>query len=91
MAKAERGGGPTQVVVFVTSQGLYYDSIITIDPLPGFGPFQLLEMGAMGLQTQYGPGDPQYRGGRWKENFSTGGGRFHYFMCPLLPPGRSSP
>jgi hypothetical protein len=32
-----RGDGP---VIYVTSQGLYYDSIVTADPLPPRGPFQ---------------------------------------------------
>ncbi len=84
---AGRGDGP---IVYVTGQGLYYDSIITADPLPAHGPFQLLEMGASGLETEFGPGDPGYRGGRWMEDFD-GDGEFHYFSCPLLGPGRESP
>lgn len=90
--KVEAGpnGQPASVVVFVTSQGLYYDSIVTADPLPPDGPFQLLEMGPNGLQTEFGPGDPSYLGGRWKEDFD-GDGEFHYFECPLLPPGRENP
>ena len=58
-----RGDGP---IIYVTSQGLFYDSIVTADPLPPKGPFQKLEMGGMtGLQTEFGPGDPGYYGGRW--------------------------
>ena len=64
-----RGNGPT---VYVTGQGLFYDSIVVVGPDPGLpieGPFQKLEMdgpGAIfGLETQYGPGDPGYVGGRW--------------------------
>ena len=60
-ANAGRGDGP---VIFVTSQGLYYDSIVTADPLPPRGKFQVLELGPNGLQTEFGPGDPGYRGGR---------------------------
>jgi len=82
-----RGDGP---VVYVRSQDLYFDSIITADPLPPNGPFQLLEMGPNGLETEYGPGDVGYRGGRWMEDFD-GDGEFHYFLCPLLPPGREEP
>jgi hypothetical protein len=82
-----RGSGP---IIYVTSQGLFYDSIITADPLPNKGPFQLLEVGPMGLQTEYGPGDPGYVGGRWKEDID-GDGEFHYFSCPLLGPGRLAP
>jgi hypothetical protein len=86
-AEAGRGDGP---VIFVTSQGLYYDSIVTRDPLPPNGPFQLLEMGANGLQTEFGPGDVGYVGGRWKEDID-GDGVYHFFSCPLLGPGRESP
>jgi len=41
-----------QPVVYVTSQDLYYDSIVLAD-LPSNGPFQLLEMaGPVGFQTE---------------------------------------
>lgn len=83
---AGRGDGP---VIYVTGQGLFYDSIVTADPLPPKGPFQLLEVGPFGLQTELGPGDPGYVGGRWKEDL--GGGNYHYFLCPLLGPGRETP
>jgi hypothetical protein len=84
---AGRGDGP---VIYVTSQGLFYDSIITADPVPPKGPFQLLEMGGRsGLKTEFGPGDPGYVGGRWVETFMTG--QPHYFVCPLLGPGRTEP
>lgn len=78
------------VVVFVTSQGLYYDSIVN-GPLPPQGPFQLLEMGPNGLQTEFGPGDRGYRGGRWMMDSDGDGEIDRYFSCPLLPPGRESP
>ena len=78
------------VVVFVTSQGLYYDSIVN-GPLPPRGPFQLLEMGANGLQTEFGPGDTGYRGGRWMMDGDGDGEIDTYFSCPLLPPGRENP
>jgi hypothetical protein len=89
VAENGKGSGP---VIYVTSQGLYYDSIITADPLPPHGPFQLLEMGGPhgGLQTEFGPGNKGYVGGRWKEDFD-GNGIFHYFSCPLLGPGRDNP
>ncbi len=86
-ARAGRGDGP---VIYVTGQGLYYDSIITADPLPPQGKFQLLEMGPNGLETEFGPGDPGYRGGRWMEDID-GDGELHYFSCPLLGPGRENP
>ena len=54
-SEAGHGKGP---VIYVTSQDLYFDSIILTD-LPIRGPFQLLEMeGPMnGPQTEFGPGD----------------------------------
>jgi hypothetical protein len=90
-----RGGGPkVRKVIYVTSQGLYYDTIVGPD-LPWQGPFQKLEMGGpTGLQTEFGPGDPEYVGGRW---WVDGNGNGYqdaddaYFSCPLLGPGRESP
>lgn len=76
-----------QPVIYVTSQDLYYDSIVTAETLPPNGPFNLLEVDANGqLYTEWGPGDPEYYGGRWK--MSDGNGGFNYFECPLLGPGR---
>jgi hypothetical protein len=86
-----RGDGP---VIYVTSQGLYYDSIVTADPLPWKGPFQKLEIVDGQLQTEFGPGDPGHRGGRWWADTNGNGYQDaddHYFLCPLLGPGRESP
>jgi hypothetical protein len=45
-ATATPGGRPAATgVVYVTSQGLYYDTFVTNDPLPMHGRFQLLENG----------------------------------------------
>jgi hypothetical protein len=90
-ASASPGGraGATGVV-FVTSQGLYYDTFVTNDPLPMHGNFQLLENG----ETEFGPGDPGYLGGRWWEDLNANGVQDagdHYFHCPLLGPGRETP
>jgi hypothetical protein len=82
-----RGDGP---VIFVVSQGLYYDSIVAADPLPQRGPFQELFMGPNGLSTEYGPGDPEYVGGRWWLDIDGNGQMDEYdkfFSCPLLGPG----
>ena len=46
-----RGTGP---VIFVTSQGLYFDSIVVVDPLPMHGNFQKLTPGVNGLETEFG-------------------------------------
>src|SRR5688572_10778167 len=85
-----RFGGRTPGVVYVTSQGLYYDTFVVKDPLPMTGRFQLL----VGGQTEFGPGQPGYLGGRWWED-SNGNGiqdpDDHFFLCPLLPPGRPTP
>jgi hypothetical protein len=86
-----RGSGP---VVYVTSQDLFFDSIVLTD-LPRRGPFQLLEMGGpSGLMTEFGPGDHGYVGGRWWVDVN-GDGEMDddddFFMCPLLPPGREEP
>jgi hypothetical protein len=76
--------------IYVTSQGLYYDTFVVKDPLPLQGKFQLLEDG----RTEFGPGDPGYLGGRWWEDLN-GNGEMdaddHYFLCPLLGPGRPAP
>lgn len=89
MATGGRGDGP---VVYVTGQGLFYDSIVTADPLPPNGPFQQLEMtGPTGLQTEFGPGDTGYVGGRWWIDLngdSVMNEKDKYFLCPLLGPGR---
>jgi hypothetical protein len=99
------GGGPpptdadgnrVRVVVYVTSQGLYYDSIVG-PALSQHGPFQLLIPGGGpdgALATEFGPGDPGYVGGRWWVD-GNGNGEMDegdaFFSCPLLGPGRESP
>jgi len=87
-----RGDGP---VIYVTSQGLFFDSIVTADPLPPNGFFQKLEivLGGTGLQTEFGPGDPGYIGGRWWLDLNDNDEMDQedkYFLCPLLGSGRVS-
>ena len=87
---ADGRGNSEPGVIFVTSQGLYYDTFTRVDPLPFKGKFQKLEAGT----TEFGPGDPGYRGGRWWVD--TNGNNIqdptdHYFLCPLLGPGRTTP
>jgi hypothetical protein len=79
-------------VVYVRSQGLYYDTFVSASTLPPRGPFQHLdtEEGA----TDYGPGDPGYVGGRWWIDANGDGMQNEgdvFLLCPLLPPGRTSP
>jgi len=86
-----RGTGP---IVFVTSQGLYYDSIVVVDPLPAKGRFQQLIPGENGLETEFGPGTPGHLGGRWWIDLNDDGkmdSGDKYFLCPLLGPGRENP
>ncbi|MDH3242494.1 MAG: hypothetical protein OEO83_17715 [Alphaproteobacteria bacterium] len=83
-----RGMGPQ---VYVASQGLVYDTIVLGD-LPFEGRFQKLEpgVGPTGLQTEFGPGDPEYVGGRWWVDANMSGDMDDedvYFLCPLLGPG----
>jgi hypothetical protein len=91
VAASAAGGRPASAgVVYVTSQGLYYDTFVAKDPLPMRGRFQPLVNGT----TEFGPGQPGYLGGRWWEDTNGDGAQDsgdHYFLCPLLPPGRPTP
>jgi len=85
--RPEAGEGPG---VYVTSQGLYYKTFVAVDPLPFQGEFQKIENG----MTEFGPGDPGYLGGRWWEDTNGNGYQDaddHFFLCPLLGKGHSSP
>ncbi len=85
-----RGTGP---IIFVTSQNLYFDSIVVADPLPQKGRFQQLIPGENGLMTEFGPGDYGHVGGRWWVDLNEDGvmdAEDHYFLCPLLGPGRET-
>jgi len=81
--------------IFVTSQGLYYETFATADQLPMQGPFQKLAVDENGQPyTEFGPGDPGYLGGRWwidvnGDDMINDGDIF--FLCPLLGPGKASP
>ena len=102
-AFAAKGGRPgSPIVIQVTTTGLYYDSVA--GPNLPWNPhiehtFQKLEgTPPADLWTEFGPGDPGYRGGRWwvdangnGEQDPSGEGGDVYFECPLLGPGRSSP
>ena len=86
-----RGTGP---IVYVTSQGLYYDSIVVADPLPAKGNFQQLIPTMNGLETEFGPGEPGHLGGRWWIDLNGNAvmdSSDKYFLCPLLGPGRETP
>jgi hypothetical protein len=91
-AMANRGNGALGVV-YVTSQGLYYDTFVSASTLPYRGPFQKLDNGS----TEFGPGEPGYLGGRWwiddGDNIMEPPGESGdtYLLCPLLPPGRETP
>ena len=81
-------------VVYVESQGLFYDSIVTAMELPPHGPFQQLYACDLGLCTEFGPGDRGHHGGRWWMDVNGNGmmdEQDSYFSCPLLGPGRETP
>ena len=91
---AAKGGRPASpVIVYVTSQGLYYDSIPGPN-LPQHGPFQqLFGTPPDNLSTEFGPGDKGYVGGRWwidADNSGTMNEGDVFFSCPLLGPGRET-
>ncbi len=89
-AADQSNGRGTGGVILVTSTGLYYDTYVVKDPLPFKGKFQPL----VDHTTPYGPGDPGYLGGRWWVDTNNNGvmdAGDHYFLCPLLGPGRTSP
>lgn len=76
--------------VYVSGQGLYYDTFVSAQSLPMHGRFQKLENGA----TEFGPGDPGYLGGRWWIDFNGDNLMDEediFLLCPLLGPGRTSP
>jgi hypothetical protein len=89
-----RGTGPT---IYVEAQGLVYDSIVVVDPLPfnGQDNWQLLTPGGLAgadLTTYAGPGDEGFFGGRWYMDTNMDGVPSegdHFFLCPLLGPGRA--
>jgi hypothetical protein len=93
LAKDRTTGRGTGPVVYVETQGLFYDSIVLAD-LPANGRFQQLKpgVGPSGLATEFGPGDVGYLGGRWWIDVNDNGymdDGDSFFLCPLLGPGRS--
>jgi len=94
VAKDRTTGRNTGPIVYVESQGLFYDSIVLAD-LPSNGRFQELKPGEgpSGLATEFGPGNTGYLGGRWWIDANMNGYMDDddaYFLCPLLGPGRST-
>jgi hypothetical protein len=86
---ANRGDGALGTV-YVSGQGLYFDTFVSAQSLPMHGRFQKLENGV----TEFGPGDQGYVGGRWW--IDTNGNDIMeetdtFLLCPLLGPGRTSP
>ena len=91
-SNANRGKNGALGVVYVTSQGLYYDTFVTVTDLPQHGRFQKLD--PVAGTTEWGPGQQGYVGGRWwvdvnNDNVMDEGDA--YVLCPLLGPGRTSP
>jgi hypothetical protein len=89
-AYAKGGRAGALGTIYVTSQGLYYDTFVTNETLPMQGDFQLLT----DHTTEFGPGDPGYLGGRWWVDVNGNGiqdAGDTFFHCPLLGPGRTTP
>lgn len=80
-----------RVVVYVESQNLCFDSIVTAQDIPDRGRFQTLapdpmeRCGEGSLITEFGLGDHGYVGGRWE--LTKPNGDVVHFVCPLLGPG----
>jgi hypothetical protein len=96
----EEGNRP-RPVIYVTSQDLYFDSIVG-PALPQHGPFQQLFPPGTNpdwpagdtLSTEFGPGNPGHVGGRWWLDVNGNGEMDEgdaFFSCPLLGPGREIP
>ena len=86
---AGRGNGALGTI-YVTSQGLYYDTFVSAETLPMKGRFQQLINGT----TEFGPGDPGYLGGRWWVDANNNGVQDEgdrFLLCMLLGPGRTEP
>jgi len=81
--------------IYVTGQDLYYDTILLRDlPYNGTTNFQQLVPLQTGPETEFGPGDTGYYGGRWWVDVNGDGYMDEedvYFLCPLLGPGREEP
>jgi hypothetical protein len=78
------------IVIFVISQGLFFDACVVKEPLPMHGEFQLL----VDNRTNLGPGMPGFLGGRWWEDLNGNGIQDHaddFFFCPPVLPGRLTP
>jgi len=92
-------GAEGSVVIYVTSQNMFYDTVLLGDlPYNGTTNFQKLEPGVgpegSVAQTEFGPKDTEYYGGRWWVDANMDGYMDEtdvYFLCPLLGPGREEP
>jgi hypothetical protein len=94
LAKDRETGRGTGPAIYVSSQGLYYDTIVLGDLPPMKGRFQQLVPTMNGLETEWGPGDHGHVGGRWWMDANENGEMDYedlYFMCPLLGPSRTMP
>ena len=75
------------IVIFVISQGLFFDACVTPTPLPMHGDFQLIING----RTELGPGQVGFLNGRWWDDLNHNGIKDagdDFFFCPLVGVGR---
>lgn len=85
-ARSDRNCG----VIFVISQGLFFDTRLVTDRVTMHGEFQLLIAG----RTAFGPGQPGFLNGRFFEDLNRNGIQDladHFFVCSLITPGRLTP
>jgi hypothetical protein len=96
LAQVVGEGRDFPISVYVMNQELFYESFVSAQTLPMKGPFQRLypPTGELPLRTEYGPGDPGYRGGRWWVDANGNDAQDEgdaFFLCPLIPPGYAAP
>jgi hypothetical protein len=75
------------IVIFVVSQGLFFDACVHPTPLPMLGDFQLILNG----RTELGPGQVGFLNGRWWEDLNHNGIKDtsdRFFFCPIVGLGR---
>ena len=78
------------IVIFVISQGLFFDACVQPTPLPMHGEFQLI----LNSRTELGPGQVGFLNGRWWEDLNRNGiqdAADNFFFCPLVGLGRVVP
>ena len=90
-AMDDEARGRVDVVIYLTGQEQFYDSVVNHDLPPHGIPVASAGRPEGTLMTEFGPGDRDYVGGRWIMDTSGNGQIEKYFSCPFLGPGRKNP